>query len=61
MIAAHKELSQPARAFDDFIGAGAVADDVAEIDHHVVSGGRRQARFQSFEIAMNIAYQKNAH
>ena len=56
MVAAHEDVPQGARALDHFVGAGAVADDVPEVDHHVVRRGRRQARFESFEVAMNIAY-----
>lgn len=61
MVSAHKDVPQSARALDHFVRARTVADDVPEVDHHVVCRGCCQARFESFQVAMNIAYEKNAH
>ena len=55
VVATDEEFPQCARTFDDFIGAGAVADDVAQIHDQVVSGSGRETGLKSFEIAMNIA------
>src|ERR1700691_4880687 len=55
VISTDKELSQPARAFNDFIGTCPVADDIAQVKDHVVRGRSREAGIKSFEIAVNIA------
>lgn len=54
MIAAHKKLAEAARMRDNFVGAGAVADNVAKVHDYVMSRGGSQACFQSFEISVNI-------
>ena len=56
VVAAHEDVAQGAGALDDLVGAGAVSDYVPEVDYHVVRRGRRQTRFESFQVAMNIAY-----
>ena len=61
MVAAHEDVPQGARALDHFVGTGAVADDVPEVDYHVVRRGSGQTRFESFQVAMNVTYKKNAH
>jgi hypothetical protein len=44
MIAADEKFSQLARALDDFIRAGPIADDIAQVDDEIISGSGRQAR-----------------
>jgi hypothetical protein len=55
MIAADEKLSQLARAFDDFVRACAVANNIAQVDDKVISGSGCKTRFQSFEVAVNVA------
>ncbi len=60
MIAADKNFAQGARAIDDFVGRGAVADDIAEVGYEVVGGSPGQAGLQGFEVGMNVAKQQYA-
>ncbi len=55
MVAAHEDGPQAANPFDHVVGAGAVAHNIAEVHDQIVRRRRRQACFQSFEVAMNIA------
>ncbi len=45
VVATDEGLPQCAGTVDDFVRAGAVADDVAQIDHQVVGGSCRQTGF----------------
>jgi hypothetical protein len=60
MVATNKSSAQLARTRSDFIRAGAVAHYVTEIRHGIVRRRRREARFQSFQIAVNVAKQEYA-
>ena len=61
MIATNEEFSQAAGAGNDLVRVGPIAHNVAKVDHKVIGRGSRQAGFQSFEIAVNIANDENAH
>jgi hypothetical protein len=55
VIAADEELSHPARAFNDLVWTGPIANNIAQIKNHIVGGSGREAGIKSFEIAMNVA------
>ena len=61
VIAADEDVSQSLRAGNDLVGIAAVADRVAKIHHEVVRGSGGEAGFERFEIAVNVAEQKDAH
>ena len=61
VIAPHENFPQLTRALGGFVGAGAVSDDVAEIDHHVMRGRGGQAGLQRFQVGVDVAENKNAH
>ena len=55
VISTHKGSAQLTRAGRDFVRAGAIADDVAEVHNSVVRRRCRNAGFQSFQITVNVA------
>src|SRR5580692_3522892 len=55
VIATDENVSQTAGALDNFVGAGAVADHVAEIGNLIERRSRGEAGFKSFEIGVNVA------
>ena len=61
MIPAHEKFSHFARPDGHFIGAGSVADDVAQIHGDVERRSVRETGFKSFEVGVNIAQQQYAH
>jgi hypothetical protein len=60
VIAADKNLTQGARAIDDFIGRGSVADDVAEVSNKIEGRRPGDAGLQRFEVGVNVAKQQYA-
>ena len=61
MIAAHEDASDGLGAGDDFVGIAAVTDSVAKIDDEIMSGSGSETGVQRFEIAMNVAEEKDTH
>src|SRR5580700_4489814 len=61
VVAADENLPQLTGALGNFVGTGAVADNVAEICHQVERGSRGQAGFKRFEVGVNVAQQQYAH
>ena len=61
VIAANEDASESLRAGNDFVGIGAVADGVSEIDDEVVGGSGGQTGVQRFEVAVNVAEKKDTH
>jgi hypothetical protein len=60
MVTADKNSSQRPRAFCYFVGTGAVADDVAEVNGCINRRNRRKRSFKSFQITVNVAEEKYA-
>ena len=60
VIAANKNLSQAARAFDHLVGRSPVADDVAQVGHEIICRSRRKAGVQRFQIGMNVAKEQDS-
>src|SRR5579872_5463899 len=60
MVAANKNSRQCARTFRHLIGAGAITDDVSEVDSCIGRRSRGQTSFQSFQIAVNVTEEKYA-
>jgi hypothetical protein len=61
MITADKYFSERLRFGDHFIGIAAIAHGVAEIYNQVMGGSSSQTGVQRFEVAMNVAKNKDAH
>jgi hypothetical protein len=61
MISPNEDLAETARPGCDFIGTGAIPDDITKIEYAIVRWRCRQAAFQGFEIAMYVAKQEYAH
>ena len=61
MIAAHENFSQLSRSIGYFVRTRAIAHDVTQIQHQVVSRSTRQAGIKGFEIRVNVAKKKYAH
>src|SRR5467141_1130649 len=61
VIAANEHASQSSRLNNDFVRITAVADRVSEIDDEVVSGSGGQTGVQRFEVAVNVAEEKDTH
>ena len=55
VIATHKQVAQRSGLRNDFIGACAVTNNIAQIHDNIVSGSGGQTSFESFEIGVNIA------
>ena len=60
VIAAHKRSTQFPNARGDFVRAGAIADDIAQVDDKISCRRNRQARLQCFQIAMDVTQKKYA-
>ena len=58
VIAADKDRSQAAGALDDFVGARAVTDDVAEVCDEIERRSCGEAGLQRFEVGVNVAKQQ---
>ena len=61
VIAPDEDTSDRLRFGNDFVRIAAVANSVAKIDDQVVSGGCGQTGVERFEVAVNVAYKKDAH
>ena len=55
VIAADKGFAQFARALGHFVGAGAVAHDIAQVDDDVERWSRGQACVKSLEVSVDVA------
>ena len=60
VVAANENLPQVAGTLGNFVGTGAIADDVAEICHQVERRSSSQAGLQRFEVGMYVAKQQYA-
>ncbi len=60
VIAANGELRFRANRIDDLIGAGAVADDVAEIPEDIEAGGVEDGG-KGFEVRVDVGEDEGAH
>jgi hypothetical protein len=61
MITAHKQVTQRASSLRDFVGIGAVADNVTQIEDAVIRGGGAKAGLQCFQVGVDVRDYKNAH
>ena len=55
MIAANKKGAELVRGLGNFVGTGAVANNIAQVDHCVMLRRRRHARVERLKVGMNIA------
>src|SRR5215469_10136824 len=61
VVAANHRRTHGDHALADFVGAGVVADYVAEIHHAVISGRRRKTGLKRFKVRVNVTYEKKSH
>ena len=61
VIAPDESLAQFTGTLGDFVRAGTVSDDIAEVDDQVVSRSGCEARIESFQIGVDITEQQYAH
>src|SRR3954463_5448405 len=60
VVAADESSTKFTHASRDFIWIGVISDDIAQVDHNVRRWRDRQARLQSFQIAVDITQKKYA-
>ena len=60
MIAANENFTEVTGAFDNFVGRGSVADEVAEVGDEIEGRSRGEASLQGFEVSVNVAKQQYA-
>lgn len=60
VIAANENFTEVTGAFDNVVGRGSVADEVAEVGDEIVGRSRGEASLQGFEVSVNVAEQQYA-
>ncbi len=61
VIAAHKDFAQSACPLAHFVGIGAVADQVAQVEHAVVLRHGLETGFERFQVGMNVRDDQDSH
>jgi len=61
VVAANENLTQSAATGNHFIRIRAVADRIPQVDDQVVSRRGSEASLERFQVAMNVAEEKDAH
>ncbi len=61
VIPADEDAAEFPGAFAHFIGAGAVTDDVAQIDDEIERRSGGEAGIESFQVGVDVTQQQYAH
>jgi hypothetical protein len=61
VIAADVDSRERADGVDDFVGIGAVTDDVAEVPKFVEGAGEGEYSLEGLEIAVNVRDDEGTH